>query len=439
MMLHDLVRDQAEKNPDNISVTQKNRHLPYGQLESESNRLAALLRHSGVEAGDRVGLLMERSPEMIVALHGVSKAGAISVPLDTIYSASDLDRYLRLAGISLIMVDITRFRTYRNWNTLHGSSYSLSWCWWSTEALPEAELRDPCLTMTDIDDQENFPLNPAQYEHQTTPAMILFQPNRYGFPSPLVVTHKEIVTFATWSSGYFGMRTEDRIAGSSPLSEVLSLLDLFGTFAAGSHLYLPSGERKEDEELSEFILENDITQWSSTPSYFHALATENAVKRTGYPGLERMIWWGDQVLEPVLHYWMHQLPNTGFTRLYSIDKSGLATSYHTIHALPGERRAGDAVRSGRIDTENDMTHLPHHGHHLSPQQRDEESCGSEFWEEVLDSDILSGLGSSIGSASQNSVGDCLAVGPDGSLRHQKIVQSGPIRFLFEQGNISVHP
>jgi len=80
--LADWVTLQAEQRPDAVAVVGGGRSLPYAELETRSNRLARILGEGGCVRGDRVCLLMPKSPEAIVALVGIYKAGGVYVPLD---------------------------------------------------------------------------------------------------------------------------------------------------------------------------------------------------------------------------------------------------------------------------------------------------------------------------------------------------------------------
>ena len=74
--IHEAFVESAKKSPEAIAVVYENRRLSYGDLNERSNQLAHYLRRIGVEPETLVGVLMERSPETIVGLLGILKAGA---------------------------------------------------------------------------------------------------------------------------------------------------------------------------------------------------------------------------------------------------------------------------------------------------------------------------------------------------------------------------
>ena len=82
--MHELFEEQADRIGSTVAAVfpLTDSSLTYGELEQRSNRLARYLRSNGVREGDHVALCIERSPDMLVGLLAVLKAGAAYVPLD---------------------------------------------------------------------------------------------------------------------------------------------------------------------------------------------------------------------------------------------------------------------------------------------------------------------------------------------------------------------
>ncbi len=83
--VHELFEAQAARAPEAVAVTSGDARLTYGELNASANRLARRLRALGVGAESRVGVCLERSPEMLTAFLAVLKAGGAYVPLDRAY------------------------------------------------------------------------------------------------------------------------------------------------------------------------------------------------------------------------------------------------------------------------------------------------------------------------------------------------------------------
>ncbi|HYG79421.1 MAG TPA: condensation domain-containing protein, partial [Pyrinomonadaceae bacterium] len=100
---HQLFEAQAAHTPDDIAVSFEDAHLTYAQLNERADALAARLRRAGVRAEARVGLFVERSLDMVVALLGVLKSGGAYVPLDIDMPAPRLTQMVEDAGIRLFV------------------------------------------------------------------------------------------------------------------------------------------------------------------------------------------------------------------------------------------------------------------------------------------------------------------------------------------------
>src|ERR1051325_1433407 len=100
--IHQLFEAQAARTPDNVAVTFEGVTLTYSELNERANRLAHYLRSHGVGAESRVGLLLERSAEVVAALMGVLKAGGVYVPLDPEYPHERLAFMLEDAGVCVL-------------------------------------------------------------------------------------------------------------------------------------------------------------------------------------------------------------------------------------------------------------------------------------------------------------------------------------------------
>jgi non-ribosomal peptide synthetase component F len=94
---------QVERTPGATALVYGDEQFSYRELNERANRLAHFLIESGVRAEDRIGILMERTPALIVSLLGVLKAGGCYVPLDPHYPEERLEFMQTDAGLSLLL------------------------------------------------------------------------------------------------------------------------------------------------------------------------------------------------------------------------------------------------------------------------------------------------------------------------------------------------
>ncbi|MDO9005754.1 MAG: AMP-binding protein, partial [Aquabacterium sp.] len=101
--IHGLIERQARRQPQATAVVHEGESLSYAQLDEQANRLAHRLLKMGVGPESRVGVALERSTTMIVAILGILKAGGAYVPLDPDYPAERLAYMLADSGIELLL------------------------------------------------------------------------------------------------------------------------------------------------------------------------------------------------------------------------------------------------------------------------------------------------------------------------------------------------
>jgi crotonobetaine/carnitine-CoA ligase len=99
-----IVSARAEQHPDKIFVTFEDRELTYVDLESGSNRFANRLADIGLDPGASVALMLDNSPEFLVAWVGISKAGMVEVPINTGYRGDLLDYMLGQADVRCVVI-----------------------------------------------------------------------------------------------------------------------------------------------------------------------------------------------------------------------------------------------------------------------------------------------------------------------------------------------
>ena len=255
--------EQAARRPDATALVFKSERMTYEELERSGNRLGRQLRESGVRRGDRVCLLMPKSPRAIVAMHGILKAGAIYVPLDPGSPAARLEKMIAACDDRWILGAGAVGRTL---DTLFedrdfAARHSLGW-------LGAGEPPNAVAPRFHWDDLAALPDTPNPTVTSTRdPAHILFTSGSTGTPKGVVITHENVRHFVDWAVAYFGTTSADRVSGHPPLHFDLSTFDIFGTMAAGAELHLVPPELNLLPNLiADFIRSTGLTQWFSVPT-----------------------------------------------------------------------------------------------------------------------------------------------------------------------------
>lgn len=330
--LCDWVTLQAERRPDAVAVEGDGGAWSYERLEAASNRLARILMEAGCVKGDRVCLLMPKSPEAIAALVGVYKAGCIHVPLDPAGPAARLDRIVACCEPRFILAgrETASLADAILADAHVPGGLSLGWL----DAGPAADrARAARFSWADI---AACPAGPvARRSRGDDPAHILFTSGSTGAPKGVVITHASAIAFVDWAVRRFGLGPSDRTSSHPPLHFDLSVFDLFGSFAAGARLHLvPARLNLLPQGLAEFMRSRELTQWFSVPSVLAYMTRFDVVRRGDFPALRRLLWCGEVFPTPALADWMRKLPHVEFTNLYGPTETTIASSHYTVPAPP---------------------------------------------------------------------------------------------------------
>jgi amino acid adenylation domain-containing protein/non-ribosomal peptide synthase protein (TIGR01720 family) len=178
--IHHLIEQQVERTPDAIAVVFEDRHLTYQELNQRANQLAHYLKERGVVSEVLVGICMERSLDMVVALLGILKAGGAYIPIDPNYPADRLGFMLHDAQLSLLL-------TTEN----------------LVPQLGDHQIQLICLNThwTEISTHsDSNPISPVQVENL---AYAIYTSGSTGTPKGVMVTHRSLVNaYWAWESAY---------------------------------------------------------------------------------------------------------------------------------------------------------------------------------------------------------------------------------------------
>jgi amino acid adenylation domain-containing protein len=336
-LLQSWVTQQAEARPDATAVVYGSEKLSYGQLERSSNQLAHMLQDAGCKKGDRVCILMPKSPAAILSMIGILKAGCMHVPIDASSPAARIrqildsceNRWVLGAGSAAPLLDELLADEQLRARISVG---------WLDAQAPVTKHFQRAFTRTDLDAAPSSTI-PQQCTAEDG-SHILFTSGSTGVPKGVVITHSNVSAFVGWALKHFGIDHTDRFSGHTPFHFDLSTFDIFGTLTAGAQLHLvPPEAALLPPKLVEFIRKSELTQWFSVPSVLNYLAKFDALKGNDFPSLRRVLWCGEVLPTPALIYWMEHLPHIPFTNLYGPTEATIASSYYDVAVCPQDPKA----------------------------------------------------------------------------------------------------
>lgn len=238
---------QTERTPDTPALLFQGRQVTYRELNEQANRLANHLIKLGVQQGDLVGVSLERSPEMVIALLGVLKAGAAYVPVDPTYPQN---------WISFVLEDS------RVWGVLANSA--------TRNKLPQ----DLTNVVTIDEDEARIAAESAQSPSTSSSdlAYVLYTSGSTGMPKGVEGTHRGCLNRAAWMQEAYPFEAGEVCCQKTNLGFVDSVYEIFGPLLAGvPSVIIPQEVLRDPEELLQTLARERVTRMVLVPSLLRML------------------------------------------------------------------------------------------------------------------------------------------------------------------------
>ena len=326
-LLHHLLTESSLKYPDRTAVTFRDEYITYSALDTKSDQLAATLSFHGCTKGDRIGIMLSKSIESIIALFGILKAGAIYVPLDPLAPAARINRIIARCGIECLIT------SHENLSTLCSDHEA-------PLLLKKAILTSPSLK-EGIDHREDIDClawealsahapgdGPRAEISDASPAYILHTSGSTGTPKGVVISHLNALTFVNMAVDFFKIKENDRIANHAPLHFDLSVFDIFGAIKAGATIIMvPEFLSTFPSRLAEYIDREQVTIWNSVSSVLAMLAAKGRLERFAFGSL-RLVHFSGEVM-PLKYLWIlkEHMPGADFFNIYGQTEANSSLFY----------------------------------------------------------------------------------------------------------------
>jgi len=250
--LHGLIEQQARRTPSVIAIRSEERSLTYAELDARANRLARGLRARGVGRGDFVGIGLERSAELSVALLATLKAGAAYVPIDPDYPADRVRFMTEDSGVRLILTTTALRARF-------------------AESAPVL-----ALDQLDVSSESDAPTDSSAGALDV--AYMIYTSGSTGQPKGAMNTHRAICNRLAWMQSAFPLDDSDRVLQKTPISFDVSVWELFWPIMVGATLVMarPGGHR-DPGYLARTIMRARITTLHFVPSMLRAFLEEPLV------------------------------------------------------------------------------------------------------------------------------------------------------------------
>ncbi|MEV6948861.1 amino acid adenylation domain-containing protein [Streptomyces sp. NPDC051172] len=322
--LGDLFAAQAARTPDAVAVSDATTRLTYAELDARAAQVAHLLRARGAGPETTVGVFLERSVDLVVALYGVVRSGAAFVPLDPGYPPDRLAYVVEEAGIGTVV----------------------------TESALRPRLPEGLDTLVLDEDRDLVAAQPVSVAPpDVTPrslAYIVYTSGSTGRPKGAMNEHRNIVNQLTWVQNRYPIGAEDVLLQKTPVGFDDSLREFFWPLAVGARLVMaePGGHR-DPAYLADVIAAEGVTVLHVVPSLLQAFVEAPAeAARCG--SLRRVICSGEALL-PELQRRFFAAFDADLMNLYGPCEAAIdVTHWHCRPGAEGPVPIGGPVLNTRV-------------------------------------------------------------------------------------------
>jgi amino acid adenylation domain-containing protein len=257
--LQELIEQQVERSPTALAVTYEGQRLDYGELNGRANQLGCYLREQGVGPDVRVGVCMERSVEMVVALLGILKAGGAYVPLDPDYPEERLKYMLADTQPALLLTQERMQARLAGLGSLPVLYLDRDWA-----AIAERPVTNLPRTGS-VDDL----------------AYVIYTSGSTGQPKGVMIPHRGIVNRLTWMQKQYPLTSDDRVLQKTPFSFDVSVWEFFWPLLTGAGIVVcEPGRHGDSRHLVELIDRERVTTLHFVPSMLSQFLLDSEVEKS---------------------------------------------------------------------------------------------------------------------------------------------------------------
>jgi amino acid adenylation domain-containing protein len=300
---------QVRLSPDAVAVLAGYEELTYAELDVRANRLAHQLKACGLQRDDRVGISLERSPDLIAAVLGVLKAGGAYVPLDPSYPLERLSFIARDAACLVLLHDGApdALLTVRPWKTL------------TVGAAHNADPRDAVAP-------------PPVASRPGDLAYVIYTSGSTGQPKGVAIEHRNVLNLVEWALETFSRDDLRGMLASTSISFDLSVFEMFVPLSVGGTIILVENLLA----LSESPASSRVTLVNTVPSIMREF-----LRLSDLPPTARIVALAGEPLHASLVDRLYEIPSV--EKVFDL----YGPTETTVYATCAHRVRGGPVTIGR--------------------------------------------------------------------------------------------
>lgn len=326
--LHEIFEQRAAEEPDAIAVTMDDVEFTYDELNSRANQLAHYLIEEGVQPDMLVGICVDRSLDMIVALLGVLKAGAAYLPIDP---TNPEDRIAFILEDGLGHQDLQLVITQSM----------------VVDCLPAGSIQplliDDEWDLIDSQSDQNIEESRATADNR---AYVIYTSGTTGKPKGVLIPHRNVTRLFSACDGWFDFNQSNQVwTLFHSFAFDFSVWEIWGALLHGGHLVIvPYEVSRSPSAFYQMLIDQQVTVLSQTPSAFTQLIHvdgEQTELVSSQLKLRQVVFGGEALDFAALQSWVqrHGLDQPELINMYGITETTVHVTYHKLVAEDLEQKA----------------------------------------------------------------------------------------------------
>ncbi|HSE18129.1 MAG TPA: amino acid adenylation domain-containing protein [Pyrinomonadaceae bacterium] len=323
--LPELFETQVAARPEALAVISNQVQLTFAELNRRANRLAHLLAARGIGPESLVGVCMERSAQMIVALLAILKAGAAYLPLDPSLPRERIAFMLEDAKPAVILTPEELSATDYT-DQSHGSDPDL---------IRRFDPRHPCY--------------------------VIYTSGSTGRPKGVAISHRSLVNHSLAVSAAYGLTTDDRVLQFASISFDVAAEEIFSALLSGASIFLPSEKVIDSLGLLRLIEDEKLSVLNLPAPLWHSWVRELAATGGSVPpGLRLLVVGSEKVSLEAFEAWRRCAPGARLINAYGTSETTITSTLYEPEANAPAAGVGASLPIGRPIANTQVYILDHH-------------------------------------------------------------------------------
>lgn len=308
--IHQLFAEQVARTPEAIAASCGEDSLTYRELNVRANQLAHYLQKQGLRPGERVGIFIERSLDMLIGLLGILKAGGVYVPLDPTYPVERLAFMLADAELSALLTH------------LH-----------LTEKVAQVAQNVICLDRDWPEIALESWENPALRVGGEDCAYMIYTSGSTGKPKGVLGTHRASLNRFHWMWRAYPFQADEVCCQKTTLSFVDSIWEIFGPLLQGvRQIIVPDAVAKDPTQFVRLLADARVTRIVLVPSLLRVLLESRSDLQQQLPCLKYWVCSGEALSVELAQQFQQRMPQAVLINLYGSSEVAADATFYEVRS-----------------------------------------------------------------------------------------------------------